>query len=99
MKPNEAEPRYGRNRSPKQLNEYAQALGAPWGLYGDAPKAVLAAIAVSALTAGGDFLAEAESRVLREWWALKLALHVTAGPDAADLIAQADSAIAKATAD
>lgn len=52
----------------KQMNSYANELGGM--LYGDAPKAVLAAIAVSALTCGGDLLAEAKERLLREWWIL-----------------------------
>ncbi len=45
-------------------NEYAQQLGAR---YERIPKAVLAAIAVSVLTGGGDYLEEAESRLLTEW--------------------------------
>jgi len=52
----------------KKSNEYAQALSGR--LYEDCPRAVFAAIAVSALTVGGDYLNEADFRLLREWWAL-----------------------------
>lgn len=52
----------------KKMNPYAEQLGER--LYRDAPKAVLAAIAVSSLTLGGDYLDEAEKRVLSEWWIL-----------------------------
>lgn len=45
-------------------NEYADALG---DLLDRAPKSVLAAIAVSALTSGGDRLDEAAEEVLSEW--------------------------------
>jgi len=45
-------------------NEYAQQLGSR---YERIPKAVLAAIAVSVLTGGGDYLEEAEPRLLNEW--------------------------------
>ena len=48
----------------KMTNEYSNALGS---LYAQAPKAVLAAIAVSSLTCGGDYLAEARERVYAEW--------------------------------
>lgn len=51
-------------------NEYAAELGK---LYNDAPKAVLAAIAVSFGTCGGDRLDEARAVVLKEWQALYLA--------------------------
>ena len=51
-------------------NEYQQALG---GLFDDTPKAVLAAIAVSALTSGGDRLDAARVRLAREWRALHAA--------------------------
>lgn len=51
----------------KMLNEYTAALG---DLYEKAPKAVLAAIAVSGMTTGGDYLEEARERVLAEWWIL-----------------------------
>lgn len=37
------------------------------GVYADIPKAVWAAIAISALTCGGDLLDEATSRVIKEW--------------------------------
>lgn len=47
-----------------RLNEYSLALGR---LYADAPKSVLAAVAVSLATVGGDYLEEAEQRVLDEW--------------------------------
>ena len=45
-------------------NDYAAELGA---LFDNCPKAVFAAIAVSALTCGGDQLGEAKARVLEEW--------------------------------
>ena len=48
-------------------NEYARATG---DLCDNTPKSVVAAIAVSALTVGGDHLDEARERVLAEWWAL-----------------------------
>lgn len=48
----------------KTTNEYSQALGT---LFDETPKAVLAAIAVSALTCGGDRLEEAKARVAHEW--------------------------------
>lgn len=48
-------------------NEYADALGK---LFDEVPKAVFAAIAVSALTNGGDQLAEARSKVAAEWLTL-----------------------------
>lgn len=51
----------------KQTNEYAQQLGE---LYGRIPKAVFAAMAVSALTGGGDHLEQAQARILTEWDAL-----------------------------
>lgn len=47
----------------KTLNAYATAVPE----YRDIPKAVWAAIAVSALTCGGDHLAEARERVRNEW--------------------------------
>lgn len=52
----------------KLTNDYAQAV--PGKLYEDLPKAVWAALAVSALTNGGDWLARAEDCVLEEWWIL-----------------------------
>lgn len=51
----------------KLHNEYAAATGR---LYAQTPKAVFAAIAVSAQTCGGDWLDQAHDRVLDEWWAL-----------------------------
>ena len=48
-------------------NTYADELGS---LYNDAPKAVLAAIAVSFGTSGGDEIEKAQENVLREWWIL-----------------------------
>jgi hypothetical protein len=48
-------------------NSYAEALGE---LYEKMPKAVLAAIAVSYATQGGDYLDEAKERVMDEWKAL-----------------------------
>jgi hypothetical protein len=49
----------------KTYNDYALAVGSD--LYRDIPKAVFAAIAVSALTCGGDQIDEAAARVLAEW--------------------------------
>lgn len=45
-------------------NNYALTLG---DLYARTPKAVFAAIAVSALTSGGDYISEARARLLEEW--------------------------------
>ena len=53
-----------RGRGIKLHNTYAQALGP---LFADCPKAVFAAIAVSALTTGGERLDEAKEEILREW--------------------------------
>ena len=50
----------------KLPNEYQRQISKQ--LYADCPKAVLAAIAVSALTYGR--LDEADNRLLREWWIL-----------------------------
>lgn len=57
------------HRSPhrKIANEYSGALGA---LFKATPKHVLAAIAASFASCGGDRIDEAEARVLREWWTL-----------------------------
>lgn len=48
----------------KTSNEYAEQLGE---LFDECPKAVLAAIAVSALTCGGDNLKFAALQVAAEW--------------------------------
>ena len=48
-------------------NEYAAEVGE---VFDKCPKAVFAAIAVSALTLGGDYLDEARDRVIAEWWTL-----------------------------
>ena len=48
----------------KTQNEYAEQLR---GMYDDIPKAVLAAIAVSVLTCGGDHIEEAKSLIANEW--------------------------------
>jgi hypothetical protein len=48
-------------------NDYARELGA---LFDEMPKSVIAAIAVSALTMGGDYLDEAAIRAAREWQVL-----------------------------
>ena len=55
-------------RGAKIGNYYQQSLSE--GLYQVCPKAVLAAIAVSALTVGGDYLDAGGRRVLKEWWVL-----------------------------
>lgn len=60
-------------------NEYNETLG---GLYRKTPKAVFAAIAVSALTVGGDRLHESNPRILKEWWSLYHAGIVTQRPPA-----------------
>lgn len=62
----------------KKMNEYAEAVGPKF--YERCPKAVFAAIAVSALTTGGDRLHEADERVLKEWWALYHSGIVTQKP-------------------
>lgn len=51
-------------------NVYVERLGA---LYAVTPKAVLAAIAISALTGGGDRLEVAQERLIAEWAALHTA--------------------------
>lgn len=51
----------------KIMNGY---VGSIKGIYDATPKAVLAAIAVSALTTGGDDLDDAKGRLLKEWQAL-----------------------------
>jgi hypothetical protein len=53
----------------KLSNGYARVLGP---LYARTPKAVFAAIAVSALSGGGDRLDEAAEAVIREWETLHL---------------------------
>jgi len=50
----------------KTMNEYALQLGE---LY-EAPKAVIAAIAVSLLSCGGDQLSQAKERFVKEWQTL-----------------------------
>lgn len=55
----------------KKLNRYVGAIGA--GVYEDCPRAVLAAIAVSSMTCGGDHLDKGRSRILAEWDALHVA--------------------------
>jgi hypothetical protein len=52
----------------KLHNEYAAEVGGD--VFEKCPKAVFAAIAVSALTLGGDYLEETRQRVIAEWWAL-----------------------------
>lgn len=51
----------------KLSNEYVVELGA---VFEECPKAVLAAIAVSSLTSGGDCLDEARQRLANEWGVL-----------------------------
>ena len=53
-----------RGRGGKVMNPYAKELDA---IYQQIPKAVLAAIAVSFATCGGDRLEEAENNILKEW--------------------------------
>lgn len=52
------------SRGMKVKNEYAEAIRE---IYAQIPKAVLASIAVSCLTVGGDYINEATERVLEEW--------------------------------
>ena len=49
-------------------NVYIDAMGRK--LFERCPKTVLAAIAVSSMTSGGDFLDKASERIIDEWWAL-----------------------------
>lgn len=49
----------------KTQNEYQKVLSER--LYNECPKAVLAAIAVSALTQGGSYLEDADQRLVTEW--------------------------------
>lgn len=53
-----------------QANEYQAELGK---LFEEMPKAVLAAVAVSFATQGGNELDQAQVRVAKEWSALHLA--------------------------
>lgn len=76
-------------RGIKLQNDYVEALG--FSLYDAMPKAVLAAIAVSALTCGGDHLEHAAARVAEEWDALHVAGIVPQKPNK-----EARAAIAKA---
>ena len=62
----------------KITNDYAYAVG--YDLYHNIPKAVWAAIAVSALTQGGDRLDEAAKRVMDEWGILHANGIVTQKP-------------------
>jgi len=50
----------------KISNEYAQTLRGE-GLYDAIPKAVLAAIAISYATGGGDWIEHAKERIVTEW--------------------------------
>lgn len=52
----------------KKSNEYQWALSQK--VFDKTPKSVFAAIAVSTLTSGGDYLEHAEPRLLEEWWIL-----------------------------
>jgi hypothetical protein len=60
----------GRNGHSANKVQNAYALSVGGALYEEIPKAVWAAIAVSALTCGGDQIDEAAKRVAAEWWAL-----------------------------
>jgi len=53
-----------RGRGIKLHNDYAAALGR---LFAECPKSVFAAIAVSALTCGGEQLQDAQYQVWNEW--------------------------------
>lgn len=50
-------------------NPYQRALGE---VFAECPKRVLAAIAVSTLTGGGDHLEQAQKRLVTEWHVLHL---------------------------
>lgn len=61
----------------KEMNEYANLLRCKTGEHGSGPelytlipKAVLAAVAVSKVTTGGDWPDKAVAGILAEWWAL-----------------------------
>lgn len=58
----------------KTMNEYAAVIdgvhGAKDNVYEVAPKAVIAAVAVSLLSCGGDNLDAARDAFIREWWTL-----------------------------
>ena len=71
------------NRINKKYNEYAEALDPQ--VYEGCPKAVLAAIAVSLLTCGGDTLADGDvtAKLAAEWDALHLAGIVPQRPSKA----------------
>jgi len=62
----------------KTRNEYAEVLGA---MFDQIPKAVFAAIAVSSVTGGGDWLEHAQQRIADEWKALYDAGIVPQKPD------------------
>lgn len=66
-----------KNGAKSGYNEYVGTLGK---LFAECPKEVFAAIAVSALTAGGDYLEHAQQRVADEWKALYDAGIVTQRP-------------------
>lgn len=74
------------------LNEYAEYL-VP--LFDDCPKAVLAAIAVSFITTGGDWPARAQAGIIREWRILHEAGIVPQKPPAKypDNLEEVNSAI------
>jgi len=52
----------------KKGNEYAEAIDRD--VYEKMPKAVIAAVAVSFATCGGDHIEEATNAMLVEWWTL-----------------------------
>jgi hypothetical protein len=54
----------------KILNEYAGCIDE--GLYEKTPKAVLAAIAVSFISSGGDHMDDIDDEILKEWRVLYL---------------------------
>lgn len=39
-------------------------------LFEKCPKTVFAALTIASLTVGGDYLEEAEERIIHEWWVL-----------------------------
>lgn len=62
-----------------RTNEYAEYLGP---LFDDCPKSVLAAIAVSFITTGGDWPQLAQAGIVREWRILHQAGIVPQKPPA-----------------
>ena len=74
-------------RGLKITNDYVDVIrngNSTGNLYEVCPKAVFAAIAISALTDGGDRLEAAKDRLVSEWWALYRAGIVSQRPPFSD---------------